>query len=302
MLSDVLEIITATGAPGVTTDKLYNVSGTLYWNGTDLTAGGGGVANPMTADLDVGAYSVVGSPPASPTADGGDIVIQSGIGGATSGEGGRITIQPGQGYGTGEGGDLRMYGGYSNGTAEGGDIRLWAGSSAGTSGGDTDIRSGSTSNFSYSKISLLSNNAFIDTGAATSGNGGHMKFETAGGTSGGDGGYIRLNAGAGNGAGAGGAINLDAGTASGAGGIVKLTGGNSSSSGTGGNVTLQPGNSTSGTVGDIVLEPPGGGSDVSVRVGTGVPSHSANNGSLFCRTDGTGPNLYVRENGAWVSK
>ncbi len=42
MLSDVLEIITATGAPGVTTDKLYNVSGTLYWNGTDLTAGGGG--------------------------------------------------------------------------------------------------------------------------------------------------------------------------------------------------------------------------------------------------------------------
>jgi len=29
-------------APGTTTDKLYNVAGALTWNGTDLTAGGGG--------------------------------------------------------------------------------------------------------------------------------------------------------------------------------------------------------------------------------------------------------------------
>ena len=42
MLHDVLEIITATGAPGVTTNKLYNVSGNLFWNGTQLDAGGGG--------------------------------------------------------------------------------------------------------------------------------------------------------------------------------------------------------------------------------------------------------------------
>lgn len=31
-----------TSAPGTTTDKLYNVGGTLYWNGTDVTSGGGG--------------------------------------------------------------------------------------------------------------------------------------------------------------------------------------------------------------------------------------------------------------------
>ena len=29
-------------APGTTTDKLYNVGGALTWNGTDISAGGGG--------------------------------------------------------------------------------------------------------------------------------------------------------------------------------------------------------------------------------------------------------------------
>lgn len=36
--------------------------------------------------------------------------------------------------------------------------------------------------------------------------------------------------------------------------------------------------------------------------GSGAPSASKPNGSQYHRTDGTGPNLYVRENGAWVSK
>lgn len=39
-----------------------------------------------------------------------------------------------------------------------------------------------------------------------------------------------------------------------------------------------------------------------ITSGTGVPSGSQPNGSLYLRTDGAGPNLYVRENGAWVSK
>lgn len=38
-------------------------------------------------------------------------------------------------------------------------------------------------------------------------------------------------------------------------------------------------------------------------VGTGVPSHSAPNGSLHSRTDGgSGTTLYVRESGSWVGK
>jgi hypothetical protein len=39
-----------------------------------------------------------------------------------------------------------------------------------------------------------------------------------------------------------------------------------------------------------------------ITSGSGAPSSSQPNGSLYLRTDGTGPNLYVRENGAWVSK
>lgn len=40
----------------------------------------------------------------------------------------------------------------------------------------------------------------------------------------------------------------------------------------------------------------------SIEAGSGAPTASRNNGSLYLRTDGTGPNLYVRENGAWVAK
>jgi hypothetical protein len=39
-----------------------------------------------------------------------------------------------------------------------------------------------------------------------------------------------------------------------------------------------------------------------ITSGSGVPASSQPNGSLYLRTDGTGPNLYVRENGAWVAK
>lgn len=36
--------------------------------------------------------------------------------------------------------------------------------------------------------------------------------------------------------------------------------------------------------------------------GAGVPTSTQPNGSLYQRTDGAGPNLYVREAGAWVAK
>jgi hypothetical protein len=40
----------------------------------------------------------------------------------------------------------------------------------------------------------------------------------------------------------------------------------------------------------------------SITQGDGAPAVTQPNGSLYLRTDGTGPNLYVRENGAWVAK
>ena len=40
-----------------------------------------------------------------------------------------------------------------------------------------------------------------------------------------------------------------------------------------------------------------------IQAGTGVPSYSAVDGSLFLRTDGGASTaLYARENGAWVVK
>lgn len=39
-----------------------------------------------------------------------------------------------------------------------------------------------------------------------------------------------------------------------------------------------------------------------VTSGVGIPASTQPNGSIFLRSDGTGPNLYVRENGAWVAK
>ena len=41
---------------------------------------------------------------------------------------------------------------------------------------------------------------------------------------------------------------------------------------------------------------------ITITTGSGAPTSSQPNGSLYLRSDGTGPNLYVRQNGAWVSK
>lgn len=46
-----------------------------------------------------------------------------------------------------------------------------------------------------------------------------------------------------------------------------------------------------------------GTSGPTITTGTGAPTHSAPNGSLYTRTDGgAGTTLYVRESGAWVGK
>lgn len=40
----------------------------------------------------------------------------------------------------------------------------------------------------------------------------------------------------------------------------------------------------------------------SITQGAGAPTAEQPDGSLYLRTDGAGPNLYVREGGAWVAK
>ncbi len=44
------------------------------------------------------------------------------------------------------------------------------------------------------------------------------------------------------------------------------------------------------------------GNGAQITSGTGLPTAPAPNGSLYLRSGGTGPSLYVRENGAWLAK
>lgn len=190
---------------------------------------------------------------------------------------------------------ITIQGGANSGSGPGGGFTVETGAATGT---NTTSASG--------EVNIRTNQGKNNTGAYAGGPSGDITIESetggsaadaAGGVSGdvtiqsGDGGATTGTGNAGN----AGSVNLYGGT----GGIASGSGSN----GDGGNIKLQPGSATgAGTVGDIILEPPGGGTDITIRVGTGVPSHAANNGSLFLRTDGTGPNLYVRENGAWVAK
>ena len=64
-------VLTGSGAPGVTTNTLYQISGNLYFNGTQLAAGGG-MTNPMTTlgDTIYGAAAGAGTRLAGPTTNG----------------------------------------------------------------------------------------------------------------------------------------------------------------------------------------------------------------------------------------
>lgn len=64
-------------APATTTNRLYSVSGTLYWNGTDLTAGGGGGISNVVEDTTPqlgGTLESNGHPINIDIADGGNVV------------------------------------------------------------------------------------------------------------------------------------------------------------------------------------------------------------------------------------
>jgi hypothetical protein len=50
-----------TTAPGATTDKLYNVAGTLYWNGTALGGGGGGTPGGSTKQIQFNSSGAFGA-------------------------------------------------------------------------------------------------------------------------------------------------------------------------------------------------------------------------------------------------
>jgi hypothetical protein len=78
--------------------------------------------------------------------------------------------------------------------------------------------------------------------------------------------------------------------------------GNSENNRTNPNSTIEPVDDVTRVKGTFVFMFGSNGPTISQGVGAPPPSPPPANGSLYLRTDGTGPHLYVGENGVWVPK
>ena len=228
-------IIPTTTAPTVTTNKLYNVAGALTWNGTDLTAGGGGGDEIVDADgdtriqveesadedvirMDVGPFNA--NFPAKQNAltlfsIGFTVELPDAIGASS---GGPIVLSCGNGYGSGDGGDIDLNAGVAGPTGDGGDINLYTG-------------------YAESSIQRGGNMTLYATGCDAGTGGGIFMTSGYGGTAAG---VISLISGDNNDAADGGQIIITAGSGG-------PNGGN------GGDITLTAGTTTSGSTGSIVI-------------------------------------------------
>ena len=215
---------------------------------------------------------------------GGIIEIAGGSGGLTDGYGGYITLNGGPGNGSGFGNDVILNGGAGGSTGGGGSIDLTAGPGGTTSGagGDVTILGGS---------------------APTTGSGGDITITggNASGASGFGGDFIGT---AGNGAGTtigGGAyLNGGNGGATGQGGPVVITAGDGgSTSGKGGRVDIFAGTPTSGDGGSIIIQADNGfGTNKnggSINLTTGSPTGSGGGGVIQIERNGSNSGLSVEQ-------
>ncbi len=190
-------------APGVTTNKLYVVSGTLYWDGSDISSGGlSNVVEDTTpelgGDLDVGGFDieassggaylrmndttsflqgkyVTGGIGTNITINaGGSNLVGGGLnlwGGDADAVGGTINITGGDG-GTGAAGDLQLNGGLST-DGIGGEIKIKSGNSTNGTSGDIQFIIGSGSTVGSLKIQAVNSTGavvplkFLESGANT---------------------------------------------------------------------------------------------------------------------------------------
>ncbi len=117
--------VLAAGAPSV--GPTATTSG-LSW----VTA----ARNPMTADLNTNDFNIIGKPAATASSAGSDLDLIGGAGGATTGDGGGVTITGGSAT-SGDGGGVTITGQNAAGTgnSSGGDVTIDAGNSVGTTVG-----------------------------------------------------------------------------------------------------------------------------------------------------------------------
>lgn len=230
------EVVTVTGA----VDTVLDVRGFLFAPGS---GGGGGVTNPLSANLDVGGFQIVGAD-ATGSDPGGSVEIVGGnavdgdggsaefVGGESqTGQGGGVSIGAGQST-DGPGGNFNATAGDSA-TGNGGGIEISAG--AGVAGGSAELRGGIGSS--------AGGNATLYGGDSPTGEGGSVLFQggegdtggggasiAGGGSDNGDGGDINLTGGYSNN-GNGGNVDISAGSGSAVGGLVSIRGGEGTANG-----------------------------------------------------------------------
>jgi len=200
--SDGAIVISQTAAPTVTTDKLYNVGGTLTWNGTDISTAGGDVTKvgtPVNNELAVWTGDGTLEGESELTFVGGALTVGITAGGELrSGTGQILSITPGSGgvgmningsFNAAGTGGLTTVSGGTSGNADGGNLVLQGGAPAASGdGGDVTINGRD--------------------GGATSGDGGSVLITSGTGSDQGDGGNITLTPGSGAGAGTDGIVNF----------------------------------------------------------------------------------------------
>jgi hypothetical protein len=272
-------IITTTTTPSPTTNRLYNIAGALYWDGTDLTAGGGlaNVVEDLTpelgGDLDVNGYSII-SAAGSGVGAGGPIAITSGVGGS-NGPGGTVSVTAGAGGSIeGDGGVALLSAGDGGTAGSGGTVNIVGGdssTSAGELGGDVYITSGaSLGNSGFSNHAGSINLIGADY-ATNGGDGGEINITAGKSLDKSNGAHINITAGIGYECNNGGTVFITGGEADypsgyGFGGEVVIKGGVGTYSGDGsygGNVHVEGGVGNDGggdvfiTGGDTTFSSPG---------------------------------------------
>ena len=295
-------------APGSIADYTITLpAATPSATGQALVATTGGVAswasvvnNPMTADLDVSTYDIVGTPGSGGVGGNVDIIAGAANGGNFSG--GTVNVTGGAGSssgGAGPGGDVVLTGGAADGpSAQGGEVVLTEG--AGSGGGDNGVIRVSGVMVAENQIRARAIydadiGASIDILAQdnAAGAGGDVTLTAGEGGGNNDGGQAFLRGGRGSGTGDGGSTTVSAGdggitgdgadldllsgsggSTSGSGGDVNVTaGGRQAGAGNGGNINLTAGDgsATGGAAGAVFIRPGYGGSAPTIPTVSGIP-------------------------------
>lgn len=151
----------------------------IWWSQSAAGGSGGGVENPMTADLDVGGFDIIGSPAPDAVSSGGNVEILGGIPGvsiaAFNGADGKVTIRSADNPSTNsfvETGEVRIEGGDATGAGSnnaGARVAIFGGEGIGNGpGGNVVVQAGKNRGSNIALTRVLG--AAADTSSDLAGN------------------------------------------------------------------------------------------------------------------------------------